>query len=207
MTNSKVQSQFLVSFGRRRFSTSQAKYKDSQAKYKNSQTKCNNSQGKTISEIVVQKKTVSFSIEKMRVLQITRIHLKILGVFPLNKPIIVNKPLSKLSKYSPIDCQFLHIGLIYFILLLNILTTFFIYVTDVKEFDDFSESIFWASRSVLSLALYSMFVWYKPDIVKLFGELDDIVEQSKRFCNFSIFFHKYSMFFTKAVGSLDLYLT
>lgn len=176
MTNSKVQSQFLVSFVRRRFSTSQAKYK-------NSQTKCNNSQEKTNQspEIVVQKKTVSFNIEKMRVLQITRIHLKILGVFPLNKPVIVNKPLSKLSKYIKIDCQFLHIALIYFILLLNILTTFLIYVTDVKTFDDFSESLFWASRSVLSLALYSMFVWYKPDIVKLFADLDDIVEQSKRF--------------------------
>lgn len=130
-----------------------------------------------------KKKRVTFYINKMKVLKFVKFHLKVLGCWFKVKP---NSSV-KLEKSININYRHLHIGLIFSVLLLNIFSTFSIYVTEVKTFNDFCESAFWASRSILSLALYAMFVQYTPNLVMFFNDLDEIVDRSKFEIVFSLF--------------------
>lgn len=120
----------------------------------------------------VRKKTIAFFIKRMSVLESAKIHFKILGCLPIDQQ---NWPL----RLKKIPCNQIHIGFTFFILILNLLSTCWFYICEVKTFIDFSEAVFWVSRAILALALYSMFIWQKSDFIKLFNDLEDIVDRSK----------------------------
>lgn len=126
-------------------------------------------------QMAVIQKIVHKKCTRKNVLQSVKIHLKILGCSPINH---MNLP--NCYKRIPPEClNTIQIGLIFLILTLNLVSTFCFYIREVKTFLDFSESVFWASRSILSLALYSMLIWYKSDLVQFFDDLDEIVNLSK----------------------------
>lgn len=113
----------------------------------------------------------------MKVLRIAKAHLKFLGCVPADGPKSSDQFTRKISITN--NTQYLRIGAINVVLILNIASTICIYLTEKDIFDDLSESIFWISRSILSLALYSMFIWYMPDVITSFEDLDEIVDQSE----------------------------
>lgn len=120
----------------------------------------------------VQNKTVTFCIKRMSVLESAKIHLKILGCFPIDQQ---NWP----RRLQEIPFNQIHIGLTFCILILNLLSTCWFYISEVGTFINILESLFWVSRAILSLALCSMFIWQKSDFIKLFNNLEDIVNRSK----------------------------
>lgn len=116
---------------------------------------------------------VSFWRQKISVLECVKIHLKIIGCMPID------------SKRLPKWCgsarfNIIHITLIFIILIMNLKLTFLFHINELHSFIGFSEAVFWASRSVLSLTLYAMFIWHKSDIIKLFNNLDEMVNNRKR---------------------------
>lgn len=144
--------------------------------------------GSTKSSIIVQKTVAQkgatkvktkvhfiYRLKKKDILKSIKFHLKMLGCLPFN-----NENWPKLCKKIPQDIiNSIQIGLIFLILILNLVSTFSYYIHEVKTFIDFSESVFWASRSILSLILYSLLIWYKPELVKFFDDLGEIVEIRK----------------------------
>lgn len=116
-------------------------------------------------------KSVRFLIRKIALLKSVRKHLKLVGCFPME---LRNMP----SWCAKIPVQRIHIGFVFVILILNLVSTFWFYIREIRQLTliDFCESVFWASRSVLSLILYSMLIWFKDDLVKFFDDLDDIVD-------------------------------
>lgn len=57
--------------------------------------------------------------------------------------------------------------------------TFWFYIREVKTFGDFSESVFWGSRSVLSLVLYTMLICRKTELAQFFNWMDEIARTRK----------------------------
>lgn len=80
-----------------------------------------------------------------------------------------------------IPFNLLHITCIFTILIGNTVATFWFYIREVKTFSDLSESVFWGSRSVLSLVLYIMFIRLKTELIQFFDRLDEIVCARKCF--------------------------
>lgn len=116
----------------------------------------------------------------MTVLECVKIHLKILGWMPIGIDFI------KLPYFRvKIPFNLVHITGIFTILIGNMIATFWFYIREVETFKDFSESVFWGSRSVLSLVLYTMFIRHKTELIHFFERIDEIVCERK--C-FSIFF-------------------
>lgn len=120
----------------------------------------------------VRAETLTFSIKKVSVLKCVKIHLKILGCLPIDQR---NWPL----RLQKIPFNNIHVGFIFSILTLNLLSTCWFYICKVETFIDFFESVFWVSRAVLSLALYAMFIWYNAELIKFFNDIDDIVDKSE----------------------------
>lgn len=114
-------------------------------------------------------------VEKISVLNSVKVHFKILGCMPSD-----NRNWPKWCKRIPSKyMHFVHIGSIFVILILNLVSTFWFYIREVDSLIDFSESVFWGSRSVLSLLLYTMFIWYKNDLIKILNNLEEMVNKSK----------------------------
>lgn len=116
---------------------------------------------------------VPFLTQKISVLECVKIHLKIIGCMPID------------SKWLPKWCRgerfnIIHITSIFIILIINLKLTFLFHIHELHSFIGFSEAVFWASRSVLSLTLYAMFIWHKSDIIKLFNNLDEMVNNRKQ---------------------------
>lgn len=133
-----------------------------------------NSNASTDAKDSAKKRSLPFLAKKLCVLECVKIHLRIIGCMPID------------SKCLPNWCgsgrfNIIHITLIFFILFINLTLTFMFHIRELHSFIDFSEAVFWASRSVLSLILYVMFIWYKTDIIKLFNDLDEMVNNRKRF--------------------------
>lgn len=129
-------------------------------------------------------KSVPHVHNRISVLESAKLHLKVLGCLPL--PIDQQKwPL----RFRKIPINKIHIGFVYLVLILNLLSTCCFYIDKIETFIDFSESVFWISRAILSLVLYSMFIWHKSDFIDLFNEVEDIVDKSEKtfriFCRFS----------------------
>lgn len=131
------------------------------------------SQQKTLKS-VVRAKTVAFSISRLKIMESAKTHLKILGCFPIEQrhwpPRLQKMPINRI-----------HIGVIFSALILNLSFTFWFYICEVKTFVDLMESVFWSSRSILSLILYAMLVWHKSDLIKLFDDLEEMVDRSRLF--------------------------
>lgn len=113
----------------------------------------------------------------MQVLNCVKFHLKIIGCLAVDK-----KDLPSWCAKVPINQ--LHISLIYMALVVYAWTTSWFFLFEVKNIPDFMESVFWSSRSIMSLSLYSMFVWYKPHLIEVLDNLDRIVKkrENTKFC-------------------------
>lgn len=112
----------------------------------------------------------------MCVLRCVKVHLKILGCMPVGIDFI------QLPFYQvKIPFNLIHITCIFTILIGNMVATFWFYIREVKTFSDFSESVFWGSRSVLSLVLYTMLIYRKTQLVQFFHRLDEISNARKCF--------------------------
>lgn len=111
----------------------------------------------------------AFNIEKLNVLASIKVHLKIVGCMPIDE--------ASLPRWcAKLPINHIHIGLVLLILLLNIFSTFWFYIRETETFIDFSESVFWASRSILSTVLYTMLIWRRSDFMKFISTLEEIVE-------------------------------
>lgn len=110
----------------------------------------------------------------MCVLRSVKIHLKLLGCMPVDIDFI-RFPFNRVK----IPFNLLHITCIFTILIGNMVATFWFYIREVKTFSDFSESVFWGSRSVLSLVLYTMLICRKTKLVHFFDCLDEISRTRK----------------------------
>lgn len=134
--------------------------------------------GERISDVIIdekestREKLVSLVNKRINVLECVKFHLKIMGCLPIDS---VHWP----SCFGCVHFQVIHISVIFAILLLNLVSTGLFHIYEWQTFIDFSEAVFWISRSVLSLTLYSMFIWYKSDFVKLFNDLDQMVNHRK----------------------------
>lgn len=121
-----------------------------------------------------------------RISVLTSVHLKIIGSLPISP-----KNWPKWCKKMPKKyVHFVHIGCVFTVLILNLVSTFWFYIREVDSFIDFSESVFWASRSILSLVLYTLFIWHKTDLLSIFNDLETIVNERKHSANgfwFNIF--------------------
>lgn len=112
----------------------------------------------------------------MCVLKSVKIHLKLLGCMPVGIDFI-QLPFCHVK----IPFDLLHITCIFTILIGNMVATFWYYIREVKTFADFSESVFWGSRSVLSLVLYTLLICRKTKLVQFFHSLDEIANTRKCF--------------------------
>lgn len=72
-----------------------------------------------------------------------------------------------------------HVTCVFTLLIGNMVATFCFYIPRVKTLGDFSESVFWGSRSVLSLVLYTMLICRKPRLIQFFDRLDEIASTRK----------------------------
>lgn len=117
-------------------------------------------------------------VKRLPVLESAKMHLKILGCLPL--PINQQNWPRRLRKL-PINK--IHIALVFLILILNFWSTCWFYICEVKTFVDFLESVFWISRAILSLALYSMLIWHKAEFINLFNGLEESVDKSETIKN------------------------
>lgn len=118
----------------------------------------------------------------MSVLRCVKVHLKILGCMPVGIDFI------QLPFYqAKIPFNLVHITGIFTILIGNMVATFWYYIREVKTFGDFSESVFWGSRSVLSLVLYTMLICRKTKLVEFFHRVDEIACTRKCF-QFTFYF-------------------
>lgn len=115
----------------------------------------------------IQLKAITFC-EQLNVLEPIKLHLKIVGCLPIEP-----NELPKWCRKIPFNR--IHIGCVSMILILNFVCTIWFYVGNIHSFADFSESVFWSSRCILSLALYGSFIWYKERFVQLFDDLQAIV--------------------------------
>lgn len=112
----------------------------------------------------------------MSVLQCVKIHLKILGCMPIGIDFI------RLPYCGwKIPFYLVHITSIFTILIGNMAATFWFYIREVETFGDFSEGVFWGSRSMLSLVLYTMFIRRRTELTHLFDRIDEIVCTRKCF--------------------------
>lgn len=110
----------------------------------------------------------------MCVLKCVKVHLKILGCIPVGIDFI------HLPFYGvKIPFNSLHITCIFTILIGNMVATFWFYIREVKTFGDFSESVFWGSRSVLSLVLYTLLICRKTKLAQFFQSIDEIAGKRK----------------------------
>lgn len=71
----------------------------------------------------------------------------------------------------------IHIALIFIVLISYSMSSLSFLFFNVKTFVEFTESAFWASRSVLSLAVYVAFVWHKRDLAEILDNLNRIVQK------------------------------
>lgn len=112
----------------------------------------------------------------MCVLRSVKIHLKILGIMPVGIDFIQ-------LPFYPVKIPFnlLHITCIFTILIGNMVATFWFYIREVKTFGDFSEAVFWGSRSVLSLVLYTLLFHRKTKLAQFFNSIDEIAGSRKCF--------------------------
>lgn len=115
-----------------------------------------------------------YHFRRIAVLKSVKVHLKIAGCLPINQ--------SFGCKYL----SFIHIGFIFSILILNLVTTLWFYICEVHTLREFSEAVFWTSRAFLSLILYSMFIWNKSRFGKILDDLQEIVND-REFRFYAIF--------------------
>lgn len=113
-----------------------------------------------------------FRIDRLNVLEDAKLHLKIVGILPINTdrlPIWCKK----------IPIHLIHVCTIFLILTLYLCSSIWFFLFELKTFTDLTESVFWGSRSILSITTYSMFIWYKSDLIKFIDNLDEIVNKRK----------------------------
>lgn len=106
------------------------------------------------------------SIKPIRTLGQLQTHLKLVGCFPIES-----------NRFYRFFCIPIYIALIFIVLISYSLSSLSFLFFNVKTFIDFSESAFWASRSVLSLGVYTTFVWHKKDLAKILDKLSEIVDK------------------------------
>lgn len=93
-----------------------------------------------------------------------KLHLKLVGCSPIQS-----------NRFYRFFCIPIYIAVIFIVLISYSLSSLSFLFFNVKTFIDFTESAFWASRSVLSLAVYTTFVWHRKDLTKILDNLDEII--------------------------------
>lgn len=93
-----------------------------------------------------------------------KLHLKLVGCSPIES-----------NRFYRFFCIPIYIAVIFIILISYSLSSLSFLFFNVKTFIDFTESAFWASRSVLSLAVYTTFVWHRKDLTKILDNLNEII--------------------------------
>lgn len=73
-----------------------------------------------------------------------------------------------------LNCIFVALHFIYF------LSVFWFCAFEAQTFNEISESFFYVLSSLLSTAWYVVYVWQSPKYTKLFADLDEIIEKSKK---------------------------
>lgn len=104
-------------------------------------------------------------IKTLCTLSHVKMHLKLIGCVPIGS-----------NRFGCI-CHLIYIGLIFAVLISYSISSLTFLFFNVKTFIEFMESAFWASRSVLSLAVYTTFVWHKVDLAQILVNLDKIVKK------------------------------
>lgn len=97
-----------------------------------------------------------------------KIHLKLIGCHPIA------------SNRFGFLCNLIYIGVIFAVLISYSISSLTFLLFNAKTFVDFMESTFWASRSVLSLAVYTTLVWHQNDLAKILGHVDKIVHSRRK---------------------------
>lgn len=107
----------------------------------------------------------------MKVLTFVKLHLKIIGCLPIDANILPSW-CAKLINH-------IHIAAIYLALVIFVCSTSWFFLFGAKSISDCIESVFWSSRAIISLSLYSMFIWYKPNLIEFLNNLDEIIGKRK----------------------------
>lgn len=131
----------------------------------------------------MQSEKVAISgLEQLNTLSQVRMHLKFVGCVPIES-----------NRFYRFLCIQIYIVVIFIVLISYSMSSLSFLFFNVKTFIDFTESAFWASRSVLSLAVYATFVWHRKDLAKILDNLSEIVHKRKAFSKwflFKFFFYK-----------------
>lgn len=96
----------------------------------------------------------------------------ILGILPFQN-------LPSWCQSIPVDA--IYIGFIYIVLILFVWTTSWFLIFEEKTFDELAESIFFSGQSSLYLVMYPVLQYTKVRLLKIFEDLDGIIEKSKYF--------------------------
>lgn len=127
----------------------------------------------SISKVQLQKSVQGdLSAKTMDVLKSVKRELKIVGCFSTDS---TNVP----SWFNQIPFNHIHVGLIFLFLILYLFSGLYFFVIEAKTLIDFSETLFWTSRSVLALVLYIEFIRNKSNLIEFMSDLQDIVDNRK----------------------------
>lgn len=113
----------------------------------------------------MQSKVVMVDVFKpFNTLSQLKMHLKLVGCSA-----------KETNRFYRFFCIPIYTAVIFIVLISYSMSSLSFLFFNVKTFIDFTESAFWASRSVLSLAVYTTFVWHKKDLAKILDNLSEIV--------------------------------
>lgn len=110
---------------------------------------------------------------EMDILKTAKFHLRVLGCLPM--PIDWTLPFS----CSKSLINRIHICVVFALLIQNLASTIWFWQFEAKSSNDNSSSKFFCLRSFLCLVLYSLLVWQRHKINRLFCSLEETIAQSK----------------------------
>lgn len=115
---------------------------------------------------------MEFHNHRLNVLNNVKVHLQVVGCLPIH-----SDQLPIWWKY--ISANSIHIVCVFVLLTLYSLSSFWHFFYELKTFTDLPESVFWTSRSMVSLTIYSMLIWNRNDLNKLVDDFHGIINNRK----------------------------